>query len=264
MNARAHRHSSFAVVQKDARPEPIGPSLLNDTISDICQKCYGTGMEVVQGKGARPCRCRKQNRFEKLFKEACIPRRYADCRLSNYRPSPDNFSQLQAFNQSRKLVADYPQSDEGLLFVGNCGVGKTHLAAAIMHALIEKGIGCLFYEFGTLLKEIQDSYNHASQTSELKVLATVYETEVLVLDELGATKPTDWVRDTMLQIIGRRYNEKRLTIFTSNYQDTQYNTVEERLEDRIGVRLRSRLYEMCRTIEIIGEDYRKKINKGFV
>ena len=85
-------------------------------------------------------------------------------------------------------------------------------------ALTEKGVPCLFYEFGALLKEIQNSYNPVSQASELKVLAPVYETEVLVLDELGASKPTDWVRDTMMQIIGTRYNERRLTIFTTNYR----------------------------------------------
>ena len=118
---------------------------------------------------------------------------------------------------------------------------------------------CLFYEFGALLKEIQNSYNPVSQASELKVLAPVYETEVLVLDELGASKPTDWVRDTMMQIIGTRYNERRLTIFTTNYLDTRRSSAEETLEDRVGVRLRSRLHEMCKTVIIEGEDYRRRL-----
>ncbi|HYX71171.1 MAG TPA: hypothetical protein VE732_00245 [Nitrososphaera sp.] len=97
----------------------------------------------------------------------------------------------------------------------------------------------LFYEFGELLKKIQESYNPISQTSELKVLAPVFETDVLVLDELGATKPTDWVRDTMMQIINTRYNDRRLTIFTTNYSDECLTEREETLEDRIGLRLRS-------------------------
>ena len=144
--------------------------------------------------------------------------------------------------------------------MGPVGTGKTHLSAAILRGLMEKGMPCLFYEFGALLKEIQNSYNPVSQTSELKVLAPVYETEVLVLDELGAVKPTDWVRDTMMQIIGTRYNNRRLTIFTTNYFDARHAPAEETLEDRIGVRLRSRLYEMCRTIIIEGEDYRRKLD----
>jgi len=83
---------------------------------------------------------------------------------------------------------------------------------------------------------------------------------VLVLDELGASKPTDWVRDTMMQIINTRYNDKRLTIFTTNYSDARKNDKDsgEILEDRIGVALRSRLYEMCKTVVIDGEDYRKR------
>ena len=119
---------------------------------------------------------------------------------------------------------------------------------------------CLFCEFGSLLKEIQNSYNAVSQTSELTVLAPVIETEVLVLDELGATRPTDWVRDTMMQVINARYNEKKLTIFTTNYTDTRRTLAEETLEDRIGARLRSRLYEMCKTVVIEGEDYRRRFD----
>ena len=103
--------------------------------------------------------------------------------------------------------------------MGTVGVGKTHLSIAILRSLVEKGTPCLFYEFGALLKEIQSSYNPVSQTSELRVLVPVYEAEVLVLDELGAVKPTEWVRDTMMQIIGTRYNQRKLTIFTTNYTD---------------------------------------------
>ncbi|MCA1628038.1 MAG: ATP-binding protein [Acidobacteria bacterium] len=130
----------------------------------------------------------------------------------------------------------------------------------MLRGLVERGVSCLFYEFGALLKEIQNSFNPVSQISELKVLAPVYETEVLVLDELGASKPTDWVRDTMMQIINTRYNDRKLTIFTTNYLDGRRAPAEETLEDRIGVRLRSRLYEMCKTIIIEGEDYRRKLD----
>ena len=217
-------------------------------------------MEVVAGKGARRCRCRAEERRAKLFEAAHIPLRYEHCSLANYQVAPDNGTQLQAFNYAFKLVDEYPAVDRGLLLTGPVGTGKTHLSAAILRGLIEKGMPCLFYEFGALLKEIQNSYNPVSQASELKVLAPVYETEVLVLDELGASKPTDWVRDTMMQVIGTRYNSRRLTIFTTNYFDTRHALSEETLEDRIGVRLRSRLYEMCRTIIVEGEDYRRRLD----
>ena len=82
-----------------------------------------------------------------------------------------------------------------------------------------------------------------------------------MLDELGAVKPTDWVRDTMLQIISTRYNQRKLTILTTNYTDELHHAAEETLEERIGVRLRSRLYEMCKTVMIEGEDYRRRFDQ---
>ncbi|HEY0545327.1 MAG TPA: ATP-binding protein [Pyrinomonadaceae bacterium] len=230
---------------------------------DVCPACYGTGMEVVAGRGARPCHCRKQEQRAKWLESARIPRRYEKCSFQNFYPTQGKFYtiQLNAFKYAFTLAREYPAVDRGLLFMGPVGVGKTHLSVAILRELIEKkGMTCLFYEFGSLLKEIQNSWNPVSQTSELKVLEPVFQAEVLVLDELGASKPTDWVRDTMMQIINTRYNDRKLTIFTTNYLDTRRAEKEETLEDRIGVRLRSRIFEMCKTVQIEGEDYRKKFD----
>lgn len=260
---KAKIHPLFAVPEVDAAPEEGATEREEQQLNAepaVCQFCFGTGMEVVPGKGARRCRCRTQNNQAKLLEAARIPRRYNECSLQNYYPVKGNGTQLRAFNYAFRLVREYPAVDRGLLFMGTCGVGKTHLSVAILRGLIEKGIPSLFYEFGSLLKEIQNSYNVISQTSELKVLAPVFEAEVLVLDELGASKPTDWVRDTMMQIINTRYNDKKLTIFTTNYLDGRRTEKDETLEDRIGVRLRSRLFEMCKTVQIEGEDYRKRFD----
>jgi DNA replication protein DnaC len=177
--------------------------------------------------------------------------------MVTYRPDQDNQTLMKAFHYAFRFAREFPAVERGILFTGTVGVGKTHLSVAIMNGLLEKGVPCLFYEFGALLKEIQDSYNPVAQTSELRVLAPVYETDVLVLDELGAMRPSDWVRDTMMQIINRRYNDRKLTIFTTNYLDERQHERDETLEDRIGVRLRSRLYEMCRTVKMVGPDYRR-------
>ncbi|HEX8491556.1 MAG TPA: ATP-binding protein [Pyrinomonadaceae bacterium] len=254
-------HPLFAV--PEAMPED-SPAHDESVVTDepaVCAYCYGSGMEVVPGKGAKRCRCKAEHNRTKLLEAARIPRRYEQCSLQNYYPVKGNGTQLRSFQYAWRLAREYPAIDRGLLFMGTVGVGKTHLSVAILRELIEKkGITCLFCEFGSLLKEIQNSYNPISQTSELKVLAPVFEAEVLVLDELGASKPTDWVRDTMMQIINTRYNDKKLTIFTTNYLDGRRNERDETLEDRIGVRLRSRLYEMCKTVIIEGEDYRKKLD----
>ena len=258
MSNRAEAYQ-LKVVPNEIENEKESRSI--EAASTVCSYCYGTGMEVVPGKGARRCRCRAENSQAKLLEAARIPRRYEQCSLSNYHPSQSSGSQLQAFNHAYQLVREYPAVNRGLLLMGPVGVGKTHLSVAILRELMEKkGVPCLFYEFGSLLKEIQNSYNPISQTSELKVLSPVFETEVLVLDELGAVKPTDWVRDTMMQIIGARYNNRKLTIFTTNYHDERKAPSEETLEDRTGARLRSRLYEMCKTIIVDGEDYRRKFD----
>jgi DNA replication protein DnaC len=261
MPSQLAKERPLSAVSPGRTPEAT-PGVTRDEPA-ACAYCFGTGMEVVAGRGARRCRCREQERRQRLLEAARIPRRYERCTLANYHPGPGQGTQLQAFNHAFKLVYEYPAVERGLLFTGPVGTGKTHLSAAILRGLIEKGVPCLFYEFGALLKEIQNSYNPVSQASELTVLAPVYETEVLVLDELGASKPTDWVRDTMMQVIGTRYNERKLTIFTTNYPDARRQPAEETLEDRVGVRLRSRLYEMCRTVIIEGEDYRRKLAAQF-
>jgi len=257
--AKARRLS--VVTELGESQSPLRSNQLVTAEPSVCSFCFGSGMEVVPGKGARRCRCRADDWRAKLTEAARIPSRYRECSLSNYRPAKGNSSQLLAFNYAYRFVREYPAVDRGLLLMGPVGVGKTHLSVAVLRALIEKGTSCLFYEFGALLKEIQNSYNPVSQTSELKVLEPIFNAEVLLLDELGTWKPTDWVRDTMMQIINTRYNDKKLTIFTTNYLDGRCTERDETLEDRIGVRLRSRLYEMCKTVVIEGEDYRRRIDE---
>ncbi|HSK62380.1 MAG TPA: ATP-binding protein [Pyrinomonadaceae bacterium] len=220
--------------------------------TDVCEECFGTGTKLDPVKGAIPCPCRRRDRSRKLIAAARIPKRYEKCSFTNFISNPGS-SQDHALCHAHKLANEYPAVDRGLLFMGPAGVGKTHLAVSIIRDLSEKGFAAVFYEFGSLLKQIQDSYNPVSKSSELKVLAPVYQADVLVLDELGATVPTDWVRDTMYQIINKRYNDNKLTIFTTNYSDKN-----NELEERITYRLRSRLYEMCTNVTIDGEDYRRR------
>jgi len=163
----------------------------------------------------------------------------------------------------------------GLLIIGQIGTGKTHLAVGITKELIlNKGIQCLFYDYRELLKEIQNSYNATVQTTELDVLRPVFDTDVLILDELGAVKPTEWVWDTVSLILNTRYNNNRTTIITTNFEDqpaagasgsishARASTRAETLGDRIGERMRSRLHEMCRIIKMEGEDFRQKFRSA--
>jgi DNA replication protein DnaC len=228
---------------------------------EICPICNGSGWEAADGGKVRRCRCLESARVDRLLAEARIPKRYEHCDLDSYLPNDE--TQKSAKKYVQRFLDRYPQIDVGLLLLGTCGVGKTHLAVALLKRVIaEKGDSGLFYDFRDLLREIQASWNSISQTSELEVLRPVLEAKVLVLDELGANKPTEWVRDTIAHIINCRYNDKKLTIFTSNYLDAPAKPGDESLTDRIGTRLRSRLYEMCREVEIKGMDFRKEIKKA--
>jgi len=231
---------------------------------DICPRCGGSGWERIEGStSVRRCSCLDSARVERLLVEAHIPKRYEHCDLESYKPQPGNATQSRAKNDVKKFLEKYPLIDMGLLFIGSLGVGKTHLAVSLLKEIVlEKRDSGLFYDFRDLLREIQASWNSVSQASELDVLRPVLSADVLVLDELGANKPTEWVRDTIAYIINWRYNDKKLTIFTSNYPDTAERPGEETLTDRIGARLRSRLYEMCKVVEIKGEDFRRVIKQA--
>lgn len=230
-----------------------------EPVDDICPKCFGSGMEVVPGSGARICECRQRDAHSIRLAKARIPKRYEKCHFNSYQPT-SNESQRRARDACFEFANKYPAVDHGILLTGPVGVGKTHLAVSIVKGLTERGFPCLFYEFGSLLKEIQDSYNPNTRTSELGVLAPVLGTDVLVLDELGSSKPTDWVYDTLYHVINTRYNDRKFTIFTTNYPDERPAEGRETLEDRIGVRTRSRLFEMCRTIRLDGDDFRRNFD----
>ena len=239
-----------------------------------CPECNDSGWIIAEEDGVetvRRCRCFQTKRKKQLLASARIPFRYRHCTFDIFETAPkgktppkphpgtNQVNLGMAKDQAENFVRKYPIiGTEGLLFMGNCGVGKTHLAVAIILELIQKkGIPCVFYDFRDLLSEIRSTYSTNSSLSESTVLSPVLQKEVLVLDELGAQKVTEWMRDTLTYIINQRYNEKRTTIITSNWMDKAEDE-EDTLAGRIGYRLRSRLYEMCEVWEIVGEDYRRR------
>ena len=236
------------------------------------------GQRVLQQNGhqvALPCDCRIQRRAARRVEQAHIPRRYEHCSLDNYdKYSSTHPTQSAAHLRARKFVESYPLETDGrgLILVGSVGIGKTHIAVGILKALVEeRGAAGLFVDYRDLLKQVQNSYNRQVSATELEILAPVFEAEVLVLDELGASKPTDWVWDTVAHILNTRYNDRRTTIITTNYANlpplgfesgARASMREETLGDRIGERMRSRLQEMCVVIEMQGEDFRQKVKRA--
>lgn len=228
--------------------------------ADVCQLCFGTGLEVVPGRGARRCECARKT-ADDLVAAAGLPERHAHCSLQNYTPEPGNGSQLLAFGLAYRLVGRWPDVKRGLLLSGPCGVGKTHLGVAILRGLAGKGAGVLFAESGPLLKQIQATFDRQSEETERDVLAPVREAEVLLLDELGAARPTEWALGVLDQVIGERYKSRRLTLVTTNYGDEPGGGFGETLGERVGPRIRSRLREMCKTVRVEGADYRARMDE---
>lgn len=294
-----------------------------------CPLCNGTGWKPVEQEGVRRvvrCECRLETALERRLAAARIPPRYEQCSFENFQAGTPQTNPAfgeslhEAYFVAKRFAEEHPvHADFGLLFMGPCGVGKTHLAVAMLRALVEKGVEGLFYDFRELLKAIQASYNPVSQTTEMQVLTPVLEAEVLLLDDLGASKPSAWVLDTVGHIINSRYNDKRVTLITTNYPDAptagmQFEMrcakcgavatfpnegaallgrerhtaevhadvapahlilkhieisgrrsavmVEDALADRIGERMRSRLYEMCRVVRLEGEDFRRRVKQA--
>jgi len=233
-------------------------------------------VDVAGRRVARVCGCQQAVASEHRIAAARVPRRYQHCILDSFDIFPGtDLSLQQALYTARRFVQGYPVETDGkgLLITGSIGVGKTHLAVGLLLALIEeRGAQALFCDYRELLKQIQHSYNPQVNSTELDVLKPVFEAEVLVLDELGAQKPTDWVWDTVALILNTRYNDKRTTIITTNYEDlppvgaglsaTQRAAREETLGDRIGERMRSRLAEMCVQIEMKGADFRRNVKRA--
>lgn len=270
-------------------PELIAKQAEADKVQAFAMDNFPT---VKSGQGAPrlavPCDCTVSDRRARIFERARLPKRYYHCDFENFETDNDYDSKssfdIAKWNRSleqAKIVVqgfarDFPVGAEhGLLLMGSCGVGKTHLAVAALTAIVLRGHSGLFYDYRELLKQIQDSYNPESNATEMSVLEPVLKTEVLLLDDLGSSKPSLWALETVGHILNTRYNEHRVTLLTTNYLDPEFNPTlstatlpsgekiplhaDDSLEQRIGRRIRSRLFEMCRTVEIHAPDYRKEI-----
>lgn len=233
------------------------------------------------GQMAVACECGMEERAEKVMERARIPKRYEHCDFESFSTDIGSVQQQQSLANAKLRVQgflrDYPATEQGLLLSGPSGVGKTHLAVAALKDLIRRGHSGLFCDYRELLKEIQASYNPSSESTEMAILEPIRTVELLVLDDLGASKPSDWVRDIVSIVLNARYNEKRTTIITTNYLDNPQSEGEatrlpsgklvaavrdESLEQRIGARMRSRLFEMCRTVEIQAPDFRREARQA--
>ncbi len=240
----------------------------------VCPICDGTGWKIVERSGlsgAERCECAALTRTQGLRESSGIPPNYQRASLDNFQIPQDNPIARAGLGKVlldvKGFVRDFPAGDRpGLLLVGDTGTGKTHLAVAAMKALIEKGHEGLFFDYQNLLDRIRASYDRSAGASDREAYASVLDAEVLLIDDLGSHRVTEWVEDTVTSIVTHRCNHKKPLIATTNldvddtaYADTAGVRPKKTLAEVIGARARSRLFEMCRVVRMPSvEDYRVK------
>jgi len=224
-----------------------------------CAICDDTGWKTIEVDGVERvtrCECVVQKAATQRLNDARIPPRYQRCTLDSFITYP-NEKLIRAVETARRFVEAFPVVDRGLMLIGPPGIGKTHIAVSVLQQVIRRtGAHGLYYDTRTLLREIRSTYNPVLHQAEMDVIRPVMEAELLVLDDIGAERLTDWVEETMSSIVNTRYNERRPTIFTSNYEDIPDEGEMNSLLVRVGFRLHSRLREMCEFLEYDGPDFR--------
>ncbi len=157
---------------------------------------------------------------------------------------------FETFKSNEKLVKDLQGIEGSIVLIGKTGSGKTHLAISIFReAKVSDSRNGYFITVPELLLKIRSAFTPGSTETEEDLIKRFAGYEILVLDDLGAEKTTEWSITTLYLILDRRSREMKRTIVTTNL------TLQD-IEKTLGARIASRLAEM-RVIKLNMQDYRK-------
>lgn len=229
--------------------EPVVIEVFGQTryIRGTC-KCE---LERQAQEEARRKEYERKARIARLFDLAELGPRFAECTFESWIARPGSERCLEAAKNFAEHFDRHQVSGEGLLMFGNPGNGKSHLAAAIVNAVIPRGKACVFRSVPALLKKLQETYRADARVSESEILAVLQDADLVVLDDLGAEKMTEWAESMLYYIVDQRYRWRKPLIVTTNCD-------LEELEERIGTRTFDRLLEMCVLVENRATSYRKE------
>lgn len=218
---------------------------------DRCDKCGGCGY-VLTEQGAVQCQCVRDVRLTYAFRQARIPRKFMNKSLENFQAKKSRHKEIivgagQFVQTFRGRDAEHP--GRGLLLIGREGTGKTHVAVGILKEIIRRGYTGLYWNVPELFLELRRLMSDDVDKTEADLFDEAAEADLLVLDDLGAERVSDYVVDRLYVLINGRYENDTATIITTN------RTVEE-LRAQIGARIASRICEMCVQMEFPQGDYR--------
>lgn len=222
---------------------------------EICKKCNGLKW-IIDNKTRKvfPCDCQKETTKNNFS----LPARFSKCSFENFQTGKQT-SLFQAKKIAEEFAKKFPAVEYGLLFIGPNGVGKTHLACAILNKIYkEKGIKGLFLDYSNLNFQLKDTFSNFEEETLSSLTEMITNSPLLLLDDLGSIKPSTWFLDNVYQIINQRYLKNKHFIITTAYQLSE-ETQKESLHSRIGDALVSRILEICKLVEIKAKDHRKEV-----
>ncbi len=228
-----------------------------------CPKCSGTGWVIVKKENrevAQRCDCRKTGVFQSRIERANLPQRFDTVKLDDFYPDKNNPTQLNAKKMVKSFIEDYPAVSGGLLLQGEVGVGKTKLLCTIATELFrrQESFDIFYIDWNDLIRQMRSGEDSSSRDFEAinLMVQRLISVDLLLFDEVGASRMSPWVLDNIYYIFNKRYNHEKITVCATNYYDKPMDK-RETLSKRIGERIRSRLFEMTQVVEITGKDLRR-------